>query len=458
MVMLTPIALSVWAQGITGDWYGNLIVKGTALPLVFHIARWGDTYTTTWDSPQQGARGLSTDQTTVTGNQLTIQASKYGITYSGVYLPDSNKIQGTFKQGAGTLPLVLSHNNTSAVIPATRPQDPKDFPYKREEVSFVNPKGGNKLAGTLTLPADGKATKIVVLITGSGPQNRDEELLGHRPFLVWSDWLTRHGIAVLRYDDRGIGQSTGIFAAATSADFADDAEAAVSYIQSRPDLKNLSIGLMGHSEGGLIAPMVASRNKAVKFIILLAGPGVPIIDLMTKQTEDQTRVSGAPEAIVKMAADRNHTLYSVVVDNPTLTTAQLKPVVDSAVYKEFRAEQPTISNQALQQTAAAYQTLLTPWMRYFLAVKPADYLTKVKCPVLALDGSKDMQVDATSNLAGIKASLEKAGNRHFETLLLPDLNHLMQKATTGSLAEYSQIEETVNPMVLNKVSEWINQL
>jgi len=460
LLILAPITLSVCAQGVTGDWYGNLIVKGTALPLVFHVSQSGDTYTTTWDSPQQGARGLATDQTTVTGNQLTIQASKFGISYSGTYLPDSNKIRGTFKQGAGSFPLVLSHNSMLAVATAStsRPQDPKDFPYKREEISFENPKGGNKLAGTLTIPSDGKATKIVVLITGSGPQNRDEELLGHRPFLVWSDWLTRHGIAVLRYDDRGIGQSTGIFGTATSADFADDAEAAVTYIQSRPDLKNLSIGLMGHSEGGLIAPMVASRNKAVKFIVLLAGPGVPIIDLMTKQTEDQTRVSGAPESVVKMAAERNRKLYSVVVDNPTLTTVQLKPVVDSAVYKQFRSEQPTISNQALQQTAAAYQALLTPWMRYFLTVKPADYLTKVKCPVLALDGSKDMQVDAVSNLAGIKADLEKAGNKHFETVLLPDLNHLMQKANTGALSEYSTIAETVDPIALEKVAGWINQL
>ena len=234
------------------------------------------------DSPDQGARGLPTDKTTVTGNQLTIEASTYKIKYMGTFLPDRPQIKGTFLQGEGSLPLNLGR--TQSAVPAApivaRPQDPKDFPYKQEDVTFTNPKGGNQLAGTLTpLPADGKATKIVILITGSGPQNRNEELtaVNHRPFLVWSDWLTRNGIAVLRFDDRGVAKSTGNFTTATSADFADDAEAAVTYIQSRADLKGLSIGLMGHSEGGMIAPIVASRNKAVKFIVLLAAPAFRLV-------------------------------------------------------------------------------------------------------------------------------------------------------------------------------------
>jgi alpha-beta hydrolase superfamily lysophospholipase len=451
---LMSLTASLFAQGITGDWYGALNVQGTQLPIVFLIVKNADVYTTTWDSPKQGAKGLATDKTTVTGNQLTIDASKFGIIYSANFLPDSNKINGTFKQGANNFPLNLSHNNA----PVIRPQDPKDFPYKQEDVAFDNAKGGDRLAGTLTMPSDGKASKIVVLITGSGPQNRNEELLDHRPFLVWSDWLTRHGIAVLRYDDRGIAKSTGSFATSTTADFADDAEAAVSYIQSRADLKNLSIGLMGHSEGGLIAPMVASRNKAVKFIVLLAGPGVPIVDLMTKQTEDQARVSGSSDALTSMSGERNNKLYNVIVRNPSLSTPQLKQVLDSAVYKAFRSENPAINNAALAEIAQAYATMLSPWYRYFIAANPTNYLTKVKCPVLALDGTKDMQVNAEANLAGIKASLEKGGNKHFEVVPMPDLNHLFQKAVTGSLAEYSQIQETVNPAALEKVTGWINQL
>jgi alpha-beta hydrolase superfamily lysophospholipase len=356
------------------------------------------------------------------------------------------------------MPLTFLRNEVATnPVAKIRPQDPKDFPYKQEEVAFDNTKGGDRLAGTLTMPADGKASKIVILITGSGPQDRNEELMGHRPFLVWSDWLTRHGIAVLRYDDRGIGKSTGNFGLATSADFADDAEAAVNYILSRPDLKNLSIGLMGHSEGGLIAPMVASSNKAVKFIVLLAGPGVPTEQLMVKQTADL--MVGAPPNVVARYADRNKKLYDIVIQNPTLSTVQLQQVILKALYQDMRDHPNEGTDSAtVKSLAQAYAPLLAPWMRYFLAVDPAVYLTRVKCPVLALDGTKDLQVNAEANLAGIKTSLQEAGNKHFEVITLDGLNHLFQKAGTGAVSEYSQIEETVDPLALDKVTAWINQL
>ncbi|MDB5123945.1 MAG: hypothetical protein JWP94_2074 [Mucilaginibacter sp.] len=456
------LTYGAFAQGIAGDWYGTLnIPGGTTLHVVFHITKSGETYSATFDSPDQGARGLATDKTTVTGNQVTIEAAQFNFKYMGDYKPDSNKITGTFTQGGGSLPLILTSGKPStAVVPSARPQDPKDFPYKQEEIIFTNPKAGNKLAGTLTMPADGKATKILVLITGSGPQNRNEEIIqfNHRPFLVWSDWLTRQGIAVLRYDDRGIGQSTGDFKTATSADFADDAEAAVNYIRSRSDLKGLSIGLMGHSEGGMIAPIVASRDKAIKFIILLAGPGVPIEQLMLKQVADQMRLSGAPgEAILRSAAT-NKKVYKLISQNPSLSTAQLKQQVDTLMYRELRGyPKADLQNQSIDAIVKQSSALISPWYRYFIAFNPADYLTKVKCPVLALDGTLDMQVNSDANLAGIKASLEKGGNRHFQIVSLPGLNHLFQKATTGSVAEYAQIPETVDPAALQKVSAWINQ-
>jgi pimeloyl-ACP methyl ester carboxylesterase len=443
------------AQGIVGDWSGVLDANGAKLRIIFHITKIGDTYKSTMDSPDQRAVGLPVGATTLVGNNVSINASQYGINYKGTYLPDSNKINGSFQGGGKEIQFNLIWSKSIAIV---RPQEPKDFPYKREEVAFENIKAGVRLAGTLTVPADGKITKIVILINGSGPHDRNEELMNHRPFLVWSDWLTRHGIAVLRYDDRGVGKSTGDFNMATTADLANDVEAAMTYIQSRPDLKDLSIGLIGHSEGGLIAPMVASRNKSVKFIVMLAGPGVPDVDLMAKQTEDVARVAGAPEKTAQLAGQRNKVLYNVVVQNSTLSVAELKPLLDTAVYKAFRSEAPGISNAILAQTAQQYYVLLSPWSRYFFAANPADYLTKIKIPVLALDGTKDLQVNGEQNLAGIKASLEKAGNKHFEVVLLPDLNHLFQKATTGSVDEYSQITETVDPIALEKVSGWINKL
>jgi len=460
------LTYSVFAQNITGDWYGTLnIPGGKTLHVVFHITKSGDTYTTTFDSPDQGAAGLATDKTTVAGDKLTIEASKFNFTYNGVFLPDSSKINGTLSQGGGSGALNFTHDKpmtaTAPVARVVRPQDPKDFPYEQEEVTFTNPKAGNALAGTITMPSYGRASKIVVLITGSGPQDRNEEIIqfNHRPFLVWSDWLTRQGIAVLRYDDRGIGKSTGIFGTATSADFADDAEAAITYIQSRADLKNLKIGLMGHSEGGMIAPVVASRNKAVKFVVLLAGPGVPIDQLMLRQAADQMRVGGAsPEAIQRSAAT-NKKIYSLIIQNPTMPSAQLKQQVDTLMYRELRANsRADLKTQDIDAVLKQTPVLTSPWYRYFIAFRPADYLTKVKCPVLALDGTLDMQVNSEANLAGIRESLEKGGNRNFQTVPMPGLNHMFQKAATGSVEEYSQISETVDPSALQLVSGWINHL
>ena len=222
--------------------------------------------------------------------------------------------------------------------PVTRPQDPISFPYKQEEVLISNTKSSVQLAGTLTIPSNGKVSKIVILITGSGPQNRNEEVLNHRPFLVWSDWLTRHGIAVLRYDDRGVGKSTGEFSTATTFDFADDVEAAISFIRSRRDLNKLSIGLMGHSEGGLIAPMIASRNKNVKFIVLLAGPCTSIYQLGLQQSADMSRVAGVSEAVITQNLALNKKFFDLTLQDSSLSTRQLKNNIDTLLHHEMLSQ------------------------------------------------------------------------------------------------------------------------
>nr|WP_199079808.1 alpha/beta fold hydrolase [Pedobacter sp. ASV19] len=456
------LSTSLYAQDITGTWYGTLHISGTNLNLIFHIVKKGNDYNTTMDSPLQKAIGIPTAKTTFGNKTLTIEAPNMGLTYTGVLLPDSNKITGTFQQGGKSLPLNLSTTEEKLSFKTgPRPQDPKDFPYKQEEVAFSNPKGGHTLAGTLTMPANGKASKIVILITGSGPQDRNEEIkqFNHRPFLVLSDHLCRDGIAVLRYDDRGVGKSTGDFKTGTTADFADDAEAAVTYIQSRPDLKKLSIGLVGHSEGGMIAPMVASRNKSVKFIILLAGPGINIPQLYTQQLADQMKLGGASSETVQRAAATNLKVFMGMQQSKTLPLEKSIANIDSILRQELtltkEATNKTKIDKIIKQTTDAYKG---PWFRYFITFNPAEYLSKVKCPVLALNGTLDSQVECTSNLAGIKSSLQKAGNTHIETLPMEGLNHLLQKANTGAISEYSQIEETINPAVLQKVSTWINTL
>lgn len=450
---------SSYAQDIAGTWYGSLKLPGTNLNLVFHITKNNEGYNSTMDSPMQGANGIPMGKTTYVDKTLTVDASNLGIRYTGTFSVDSNKITGTFQQNGHNIPLILGTKpDQSAFKMGPRPQDPKDFPYKQEEVAFVNPKGGNTLAGTLTLPADGKATKIVILITGSGPQNRNEEIkqFNHRPFLVLSDNLCRNGIAVLRYDDRGIGKSTGDFQASTTADFADDAEAAVNYIQSRPDLKRLSIGLVGHSEGGMIAPMVANRSKNVKFIVLMAGPGIEISQLYTQQLADQIKLSGAPEETISRVKASYNKIFSTLKTYKDLPADQAKVKTDSLLYSEFRKLPATdLAGNIDEIVKNSSEVYKNPWFRYFIAFNPADYLTRVKCPVLALNGTLDSQVESTTNLFGIKTALEKAKNPKFEIVPMDSLNHLFQKAKTGAVSEYAQIDETINPAALQIISSWI---
>ncbi len=467
-LLLLIICKAASAQTITGTWYGMLSWQSAQIPVIIHIDKKGDQFTSTWDSPSQGAKDLTTLKTNFYGDQLSIDGSNYGVKINGTFVPDSNIIRAEFSQGLANLPLRLQRNpvKASSNVSAVRPQEPTDISYRQEDVTFDNRKAEAKLAGTLTLPTKSKASKIIVLISGSGPQNRNEELaeFNQRPFLVWSDYLTRQGIAVLRYDDRGVDQSTGDFQSATTADFADDAEAAVKYIQSRPDLKGMQIGLLGHSEGGMIAPMVAARNKAVKFLVLLAAPGVPIRELMVRQSQDQMKLAGASPLNIQTSTAINRTIYAVFPRYPLLSDSSFKKKLTEVVYKQITGSPRNAADTSAQQVKkdasvnAIVNPLVTPWYRYFITADPATYLSKVTCPVLALNGTLDMQVNSEANLAGINENLQKAGNKNYTTVALPSLNHLMQKAKTGSLSEYGQITETVNPAALQKVSGWIKTL
>lgn len=449
LVLLLSISTILFAQQqqFVGSWSGELEIPGGKLPIIFNVSSSENAgLSTTMDSPAQNAKGIPTDKTTVEGKQLTVESKMMRFMYTGTLDSEGKKIKGVFKQNGLELNLELEHNALGAakVKRKERPQEPKTFPYQREEVTFTNPKAGNQLSGTLTLPESGKASKVVVLISGSGAQDRNSAFVGmdHQPFLVWSDWLTRNGVAVLRYDDRGVGKSTGNHVTATSADFADDVEAAVKYLNSKQDLKGMQIGLMGHSEGGMIAPMVATRNPLVKFMVLLAAPGIPITQLMEKQSLDQLRLLGAPDSVITTAMAATKDIYKAIVRDKDLSTSVFQKKIE----------------QELKLAAGAATQYSTPWFRYFINVNPAEYLSKVKCPVLALNGTLDMQVNSEANLKGIETNLHKAGNRKFEIVSLEGLNHLFQKAKTGSVQEYGELTETVNPAALQKVAAWINKL
>ena len=294
----------------------------------------------------------------------------------------------------------------------------------------------------------------VILVTGSGPQNRDEELLGHKPFFVLADYLTRKGIAVLRYDDRGIGESTGDFTKATSEDFADDALAAVEFLKARKDINK--IGVAGHSEGGLIAPMVAVQSDDVDFIVLMAGTGIRGDSILMLQTELIMRASGTEEKLIKRDLNFFRKGYNELLsdkDDEQLKQA-LTAIINEAYESLSEAEKLEAGNKEMM-VESQLGMLLSPWFRYFVKYDPYPTLTKVKCPVLAINGEKDLQVPPKENLSAIEKALKEGGNKNYKIVEMPGLNHLFQKSETGSPTEYGKIEETFSEDAMKVISDWI---
>ena len=452
-------SLSKDAEKILGTWNGVLDV-GMQLRIAFNLSEYEGNLIATMDSPDQGANGIPTDKTTFENGKLTIEANKMGINYSAQLNDDGTKIEGEFKQGGMTFPLNLSREKVEKKV-LNRPQEPKDFPYLQEEVKFQNPKGEHHLAGTLTMPNDKKFDKVVVLISGSGPQNRDEELLGHKPFLVLSDRMTRNGIAVLRYDDRGVAESTGDFQSATTRDFADDAAAAVAFLKTRKDMAGKQIGLMGHSEGGMIAPIVASENKLVDFIVLLAGPGIDIKELMMLQTDKIAEAEGTPKEVRAANAKTLSRVFDFMKENSTLDKDQIKPELLKILEEEYLTFSDAIKEDIGDKDEffdGQINSMTTDWFLYFMRFNPQDYLSKVKCPVLAVNGELDLQVTSKENLEGIRQCLKKANNKNVTIKEFKGLNHLFQKTETGAPSEYATLEETFNEEMMKFVADWMNNL
>jgi uncharacterized protein len=429
---------------IDGAWMGSLDTGAMKLRVVFHIVNTEDGLTATLDSPDQGMKGLPTTSVTRTGDALKIEVKSLGGLFEGKIAPDLSSIDGKWTQGGATMPLLLKPLKNEAELELKRPQNPvKPYPYRDEEVSYTNPQQNVTLAATITIPQGKGPFPAALLITGSGPQDRDESILGHKPFLVLSDYLTRHGIAVLRADDRGIPKSTGTFATATTADFATDVEAGVAYLKTRPEINSRKIGLIGHSEGGVIAPMVAARNKDVAFIVMMAGTGVPGDQVLVAQGEAIEIAGGkSPEEASKDAAREREMLILV-------ETEKDEAVLEKELREKLTGEVPE------PQIGAQIKQVTSPWFRFFLTYDPATALRKVTCPVLAINGSLDKQVIPSQNLPPIRKALEQSGNPHVEVDELPGLNHLFQPAKTGSPAEYAEIEETISPVALEKMSTWI---
>lgn len=439
------------AQGITGDWGGTLKAGPQLLKIVFHISAADSGYVVTMDSPDQGAFGLSASSVEYRESELSVKWDRLKAAFNGKVEGDS--LKGIFVQGIFPLALNLGRGDYAL----RRPQEPKPpFPYRSEEVTVYNNQDSATLAGTLTLPEGKGPFPAVVLVTGSGAQNRDEELMGHKPFAVIADYLTRRGIAVLRCDDRGVGGSTGDFAAATTEDFTRDALSAFDYLRIRPEIARKKVGVLGHSEGGTISFMCAAANPEIAFVISLAGAAARGDSLLLTQNRAILKAQGAPDSAADAYVDVLRDIFRL---QELFPVEYLQAHSDSLAKVLFPVGPRGSLPIPMRQNAMTVLTMRQEaWMRYFKRNDPKPYILATRCPVLALNGTKDVQVDAAINLGLIRQYAAESGNKRVTTKAYEGLNHLFQHAVTGSPNEYAQIEETISPEVLADIAAWILEI
>lgn len=454
-IAAVTLAAQAPAVNVEGNWLATLELGALKLRLVLKVQKAANGYTAKLDSLDQGANDLPMDSIALDGNKLSFSAAKLGLTYEGTLNEAGDEISGTFKQGPGSTPLVFKR--VTELPKLNRPQEPKKpYPYDEEEVSYRNEKDNLKISGTLTLPRGGGKYPAVLLITGSGAQDRNETIAGHHPFLVLADHLTRNGIAVLRVDDRGVGGTDPGSPSATSENYADDALAGVAFLKQRKEIDPAMIGLVGHSEGGMIGPMAAARSKDVAFIVLLAGLGQRGEDLIYAQTELIQKTQGTHADTLRHTTALAKKINAIV-------KAETDPTrIEQRINEEIAAYDATLGDlqKKLFEPVAANVKLYmpmykSPWYRYFILFDPLPVLKNVKVPVLALNGELDLQVPWKENLDLIKSGLTAGGNNDVTTKAFPRLNHLFQTSKTGLPTEYGQIEETMSPEVLKTVSDWI---
>ena len=445
LICLITLSLRAQAPSLVGKWTGVLDAGAAKLHIGIEVTSGSNgTLNGTMSVLEQGVTGLPIDTISLQSGHVAFAIARIGGAYEGTLQGDH--IEGTWSQGGHRFPLNFSQGTAAAPV-LKRPQNPTPpFPYNTEDVTV--PSGKITLAGTFSSPKSGGPFASLVLVTGSGPEDRDETLFGHKPFLVIADYLTRAGFAVLRLDDRGTAKSTGDYKAAGLQEFTDDALAAVAWLKSRHDIDPKKIGILGHSEGGAIAPLAADRCQDVAFVILLAGPGIPFDELMYRQEADMMRAQGAPESLIAENRSISERIFTILREEPDRAKAAARL---DAVVAELRTRSPELANVVQQQVRG----MVLPEFRSLLSYNPSETLSKVKCPVLALDGSKDLQVSANQNLPAIAKALADGGNPDFTVEEFPGLNHLFQDVKTGSVSEYALTEETISPRALLVIRDWL---
>ena len=453
--MMLVSQVSTDTTRIEGYWRGTMKMPGgQTLTCGLNVTH--DTQgrlTATLDSPDQGAMDIPVSSVTFANQVLRAEIARIGGIFEGTLQTDRDVLIGEWRQGGAKFPLTLERRDPAERTPLKRPQEPKKpYPYVEESATYQNAKAAVTLAGTLTLPpraADSERVPAVLLLSGSGPQDRDQSLLGHRPFLVLADHLTRQGIAVLRVDDRGVGGSTGSYVTSTLYDLAEDAVAGVEFLAAHRAIDPARIGIIGHSEGGVVGPLAATKSTRIRFLVMMAGSGLIGEDIMYAQGAAILRANGAPaDGLAKQRALQER-IFAVLKQEPDATKAAEKL---KAVISEIN---PMAKDAERSAVELSVKTMNQPWFRAFLTYDPRPTLRAVTCPVLAIIGEHDLQVPASENLASIEQNLKQGGNKDVTVQMLPGLNHLFQTTRTGSPAEYGLIEETIAPSALTVIADWI---
>lgn len=452
---LSALSKDAETEDIEGVWTGTLKASVFEQRIVFKISTNPDgTLTATMDSPDQRVENIAVNNVTFENGRLYLELKVIQGAYEG-QLKEDGSIEGKWQKDGLSFPLLLERTYVAPEL--HRPQEPeKPYPYIEEELSYENEEAGIRLAGTLTLPRSEGPFPAVILITGSGGQDRNETVFGHRPFLVLADYLTRKGMAVLRVDDRGVGGSTGDLLGSTIEDFAGDVLAGVNYLMSRKEINPGKIGLIGHSEGADVAPIAAVRSSDVAFIVLLAGTGVTLEEFTHLQSNLVLKAAGASDRVLAMQRTSSEQMF-VILKNEKDSTVAEKKIRD--IMTNFLGMLSTKEKEALGSSEATIEiqlkTLFSRWFRFFLTYDPKSTLTKVKCPVLAINGTLDLQVPSKENLSAIEEALKTGGNTDYTIQELPGHNHLFQRAQTGAISEYAKIEETISPIALRVIAQWI---
>ena len=443
-----------------GDWLGTLDV-GVKLRLVIHIDKsTKGNLSGTLDSPDQAAKGIPASAVTISADSLHVAVASINGGFNGLFINDTT-VSGVWSQGPVKAAMTIV--KTKEEVKINRPQTPKPpFGYKWEDVEYDNADKSVHLAGTLTYPTAGGPFPVAILISGSGQQDRNETLFGHKPFAVIADYLTRRGFAVLRVDDRSTGKTSGDLKTATSADFAKDVEAGIAYLKRRAEVDTARIGLIGHSEGGLIAELLASKRQDMNFIVLLGGPGVKGSVLLAEQNKAVLESGGISADIANQYKRFFLQVSSYAVSEKDTSIAYKKAW---SFYKDMQKTEKlnwqTLGYKDDTTTAKIVKglvnTLSLPWMRYFLSTDPATLLQQTNAKVLALNGEKDIQVLPKLNIDGINAALQKSKSKVYDTKILPGLNHLFQKCNLCTVNEYVVLEETFSPDALREMGDWLQQ-